>query len=125
MALRFLFSKRAIGLIILALFCFYFFYQIFSPQFSDYTKKIKISKGDNFLEIAGNLKKEGLIKSKAVFIVLEVVRFKFFGLKAGQYTFIPSSSLWRIARKIEKGESILGENEFFLSIIEGMDISVA
>lgn len=120
------FTKLQIGLIILALFSFYFWSQTSAPVSNSAdsgAKEFNIVRGDNFLEIAQNLKMSGLIKSRAAFALASLVRGSFNKLKAGQYVFDPGLNLLNILKKIEKGDVIFGSDEVAVTIPEGLNIA--
>ncbi len=116
------FTKLQIGLILLALFSFYFWNQSAAPYYSD-KKEISIKRGDSFLEIAQNLKTSGIIKSRLVFSSLVVFSGNFNSLKAGQYEFNPGTSVFGIIKKITKGDVLFGSDEIVVTIPEGLNMS--
>ena len=116
-------KKSELGLIVLALFCLYVIYQIFSPQFTTVAeKKFKIARGDNVFTIAQNLKLAGVIKDRLAFLTLTFLKASFLDLKAGQYAFEPGLDMVGVLNKIERGEALLGENEVYLGIAEGLNL---
>ncbi|MDP3764120.1 MAG: endolytic transglycosylase MltG [bacterium] len=110
------------GLIALTLFSFYIISRIISPQFLDGKKEIAINKGENLLEIAGNLEAAGIIKSKLSFIVSSIYRGSYAALKAGQYIFEPGLNLRQILTRIENGEALFGSDEVVVIIPEGLTL---
>lgn len=120
----FKFTKIQIGLIVLALFSFYFLNQSVAPSsFSKDKKEISIKRGDSFLEIAQNLKTSGIIKSRLVFSSIVVFSGSFNSLKAGQYEFNPGTNVFGVVKKIEKGDVLFGSDEILVAIPEGLNIS--
>ena len=116
-------SRLYLGLIVLALFSFYLWRQIVLPQFTGDEKEIAVNRGDNFLEIAHNLKLAGIIKNRLSFILAAIYRGSFLVLKAGQYVFEPGLNLHQIIAKIEKGDAIFGSNETVVTIPEGFTLA--
>lgn len=86
-------------------------------------KEINIKRGDNFWEIAQNLKTSGIIKSRLAFSTLVVFSGSFNSLKAGQYEFEPGTNVFGIVKKIEKGDVLLGSDEIVVTIPEGLGMS--
>lgn len=111
-----------IGLAVLTLFCFYIVSKTISPQFLDGKKEIAIKKGENLLEIAGNLEAAGIIKSKVSFIISSILRGTHSALKAGQYVFDPGLNLRQILSRIEKGEALFGYDDVVVTIPEGLTL---
>lgn len=112
-----------LGLATLTLFCFYLVSKTISPQFLDGKKEIAISKGENFLEIAGNLEAAGIIKSKISFIISAFYRGSYSALKAGQYIFEPGLNLRQILARIEKGEALFGYDDVVVTVPEGLTLN--
>lgn len=118
----FKFTKIQIGLILLALFSFYFLNQSMAVHFSD-KKEINIDRGDSFLEIAQNLKESGVIKSRLAFSAIVVFSGNFNSLKAGQYEFDSGTNVFGIAEKIIKGDVLPGSDEIVVAFPEGLGMS--
>lgn len=116
-------DRLYLGLIVLALFSFYLWRQVVSSQFFGGEKEIAVNRGDNFLEIAHNLKLAGIIKSRLAFIAASVYRGSFLALKAGRYVFEPGLNLHQIISKIEKGDAVFGSNETVVTIPEGFTLA--
>ena len=117
-----IFTKRRLGLFFIALVFFYFWHQIASAQFIGAKKQFKISRGDGFLKIAQNLKSDGIIKSRLGFFAVVFAKGSIGDLKAGEYIFEPDYNLIKIVEKIKKGEVVLGSDEMFLTIPEGLNL---
>ena len=117
----FKFTKIQVGLIVLALFSFYFWIQSLPPSYSG-KKEININRGDSFWEITQNLQTSGIIKSRFVFSSLTVFKGSFNSLKAGRYEFDPGTSAFGVVRKIEKGDVLLGSDEISAAIPEGLNM---
>lgn len=111
------------GLIVLALFSFYLWRQIVSPQFLDAEKEVAVERGDGVFSVANNLKIAGAIKSRIAFVAASLYRGSFAALKAGQYVFEPGLSLRQIISKIEKGDVVFGSNEVAVTIPEGFTLA--
>lgn len=120
--ISFKFTKFQIGLILLALFSFYFWSQSTAPSYSD-KKEITIKRGDSFLEIAQNLKTAGVIKSRFIFSLVTVFSGSFNSLKAGQYEFNPGENVFLAVRKMERGSVVFGSDEIMVTIPEGFNLS--
>jgi UPF0755 protein len=118
----FKFTKLQIGLILLAIFSFYFLNQSMAVHFSD-KKEINIERGASFLEIAQNLKESGVIKSRLAFSAIVVFSGNFNSLKAGQYEFDPGTNVFGIVRKIIKGDVLPGSDEIVVAFPEGLGMS--
>ncbi|MDO8424873.1 MAG: endolytic transglycosylase MltG, partial [bacterium] len=97
------FFPTAIFLILIGVF---FIWQgIYLPKGSDEKERIfEIKKGDGLLQIAKNLEKEGLIKSKIFFDLYIALGGNQGKLQAGFYSLDSSMSAKRIARKIIAGD---------------------
>mgnify|MGYP001609862009 CR=1 FL=1 len=120
----FKFTKIQIGLIVLALFSFYFWNQSLPPAYSGTNKKeMSVKRGDSFWEIAQNLKTAGIIKSRLVFSLVAVFSGSFNSLKAGQYEFEPGASVFGVIGKIEKGDVLFGSDEIIVTFPEGLNMS--
>ena len=63
-----------------------------------------VKKGENLYQIAKNLEKEGLIKSRFFFILYVVANGKEKKLKAGEYFLSPSMNIPDISKKIVVGD---------------------
>ena len=120
----FKFTKIQIGLIVLALFSFYFWNQSLPPAYSGTNKKeMSVKRGDSFWEIAQNLKTSGIIKSRLAFSSIVVFSGSFNSLKAGQYEFEPGASVFGVIGKIEKGDVLFGSDEIIVTFPEGLNMS--
>ena len=67
-------------------------------------KLFLVEKGDGLFQIAENLEKEGLIKSKFFFDFYVLIKGGQNKLRAGEYFLSPSMNITKIARKIILGE---------------------
>ncbi|MBC7327106.1 endolytic transglycosylase MltG [bacterium] len=99
--------KKPINLAIYLFIACFLFLAIYSflPSGNGNPKEIEIKAGSSLLSIADNLKKEGLIRSKGVFIALAFLTGKVKKLKAGLYEISPNLSPYKILNMIAKGES--------------------
>lgn len=77
-----------------------------------------IEKGRGVVEIATDLKSEGLIKSKSLFAALAFVGGKHANLMAGAYELSPAMNTVEVLNKIASGDIINEE----LTVIEGWDL---
>ena len=101
------------GLILIILFIILFFvigvffwqgvYLSKTPALPE-EKLFLVEKGENLFQIAENLKKEGLIKSKFFFDFYVLIKGGQDKLRAGEYFLSPSMNITEIARKIILGE---------------------
>jgi len=78
-------------------------------------KIFQVERGQGALEIAKNLKKEGLIKSEFPFLLYLILKGKTKNLQAGYYLLSPSLTPSEIAQKLIKGDVILEK----ITIVEG------
>jgi len=101
MKLRFLFIVFIIFLSI-----FFIWQGIYLPRDSSLieNKLFLVEKGDGLFQIAENLEKEGLIKSKFFFDFYVLIKGGQNKLRAGEYFLSPSMNITEIARKIILGE---------------------
>jgi len=101
MKLRFLFIVFIIFLSI-----FFIWQRIYLPRDSSLieNKLFLVEKGDGLFQIAENLEKEGLIKSKFFFDFYVLIKGGQNKLRAGEYFLSPSMNITEIARKIILGE---------------------
>jgi len=94
--------------IILALSCFFIWQEVYLAK--DYTsienEVFLVEKGQNLFQIAEDLEKEGLIKSKFWFDSYVLVKGTQGKLQAGEYFLNPSMSIAKISKKIISGEVI-------------------
>lgn len=67
-------------------------------------KYVRIEKGSSLLETGTELKKEGIVRSKTVFIVLEKIASAERAIKAGDYFFDRSTSVFDVVTRLAKGE---------------------
>ncbi len=70
-------------------------------------KIIEIEKGENVFSIANKLKKQGMIKSRVVFIIEAVRKGVYKNFKAGEYVFYPYQRLSEIIEDLIKGKIYL------------------
>lgn len=107
------------GLLIVILFFFFgiFLWQgIYLPKDSISESKIfSIERGESLFQIAENLEKEGLIKSKYFFDFYVLIKGKAKNLQAGRYELSSAMNIAEIAQKIISGD-IAKEK---ITIIEG------
>jgi len=100
--------KLRILFIILVIFLsiFFIWQGIYLPKDSHSTEKkiFVIEKGENLFQIAENLEKEDLIKSKFFFDFYVLIKGGQDKLRAGEYFLSPSMNIAEIARKIILGE---------------------
>jgi UPF0755 protein len=96
---------------------FIFWKNLNTPKdFSDTKIKIfQIKKGEGAIKIAENLEKEGLIKSRLLFLLFTFLKNQTKNLKAGIYYLSPSMTIPEIMEKIVKGEVASQK----ITIIEG------
>jgi len=78
-----------------------------------------VQKNQSALEIAENLKREGLIESKFAFLFYVWLKGDLARLKAGRYYFESGENIIRVADKIVKGEII----KLSITIPEGLNIN--
>jgi len=78
-------------------------------------KIFQIKKGEGAIKIAENLEKEGLIKSRLLFLLFTFLKNQTKNLKAGIYYLSPSMTIPEIMEKIVKGEVASQK----ITIIEG------
>ncbi|MEZ0344266.1 MAG: endolytic transglycosylase MltG [Caldimicrobium sp.] len=76
-------------------------------------KLIEIEKGEGLFSIAQKLKKEGVIKNRAVFIMEALRRGVHKDFKAGEYAFYPWQSLEEIFEILKKGRVYLHKVTIF------------
>jgi len=111
----------AIGIGVLIIFVIGFFvilHQLTTPLDTDNGEKIfTIEQGQSLEKIAENLKKQGLINSKSIFVFHVWSKNKTENLQAGQYSLSPSMTIPEIAKKIVNGEVI--EDWVKITIPEG------
>jgi len=118
----FKFKKRTtLCLLFLVIFFLFFVWQsIYLPKaFSEKEDKLfLVQKGQNLFEIAGNLEKEGLIKSDLAFIFYAFIKGKQGSLQAGGYLLNPAMNVPHIAGKIILGDIVKEK----ITIIEGWNL---
>jgi len=76
---------------------------------------LEIEKGEGLFGIASKLKKEGIIKSRVVFMVEALRRGVYKEFKAGEYAFYPWQSLSEIFETLKKGKVFLHR----ITVVEG------
>jgi len=81
-------------------------------------KLFSIERGQSFFQIAENLEKEGLIKSKYFFDFYVLAKGAQRKLQAGEYELSPSMGISEIAEKIISGDIVKEE----IAIIEGWNL---
>jgi len=98
-------KKKALLIIasILILVFLYIVIQIYVPIRLAQPKEVRIPRGMSFSQAAEILKKERLIKDKAVFILLGKISGLDRHLKAGYYMFGGSISTWKVFNTLQKG----------------------
>lgn len=108
--------------ILIGIFVFFvavFLFEVYLPK--SFTKDSKLSyvlqKGSGYKEIAGDLKKQGVIKSPLFFEFFVLVSLNYSKLQAGQYELSPSMSIAEIVKKFVLGDVIKEK----ITIIEGWD----
>ena len=115
-------SSLILGLVvlILILFGFWFYQQIYTPLNPENKKEIvfNIEKGESLADISSNLKASGLIKSEFLFKLTAVIKRTQAKLQAGIYSLSPSMSISKILEKLNSGETIKDK----ITIIEGWDL---
>jgi len=77
-----------------------------------------VRKGEGLSEIAHELKREELVKSKLLFSIYVFMKGKHNSLKAGEYSLSPSMSISEIAQKIIQGKTAGTK----ITIIEGWNL---
>ncbi len=84
------------------------FSQIFVPLDSKNKETIvfQIKKGENLFSISENLKNEKIIKNKLFFQLLNLVKFNWKDLQAGEYELSPSMNINKIEKMIVRGKTI-------------------
>ncbi|MCD6412219.1 endolytic transglycosylase MltG [bacterium] len=98
----------------------YFAYQIEKPlSLEGEPKVVEIKRGTGFLEIAQQLEKEGIIRSKNFFKIYVLFKGWQKKLKAGKYSLCPCFSISEVAQKLVKGER---KEEVEVTIVEGWSI---
>lgn len=106
--------KRIILLVLIVLIIFDF------PCFNDYAQgDFKIKKGENIFQVASNLKKQGHIKSKSVFLMQSLKGNKFKRLKAGTYFLDKEASSSDILETFVLG----AESKKIITIIPGYTLN--
>ena len=110
-------KKKALIIIslILALVFLYIVIQVFVPIRLAQPKEVRIPRGVSFSQAAEILKDEGLIKDKAVFILLGRISGLDRHLKAGYYMFGGNISTWQVFNTLQRG--LIEQNT--VRIIEG------
>lgn len=94
-------------LLVFFIFLFIFSYLVNIPLSKNAKERVfAIKEGERLKEIAGNLRKEGMINSKWVFIFYVWLRGKAGVLQAGNYNLSPSMNIREISRKIINGDII-------------------
>lgn len=82
-------------------------------------KVFVVQKGDGFLTIASNLKKEGLIKSKTLFEIHAVLAGVYSKMMTGRYSLSPSMSIEKILDELATGDIMKQK----ITILEGWDLN--
>lgn len=105
---------------LLLVICFLIWWAIYLPQNVLSNKEIifNVEKGEGSREIAFNLKKEGLIKSKVLFRIHAFNKRVAAQLQAGTYLLSPRMNVPQIIDKLAKGD-VLKEK---ITIIEGWNL---
>ncbi len=93
-------------ILILGIFLSFFIWQgIYLPRDENGKELLfSVKKGDDFLKIAENLEKEGLIKNRFFFNFYIFLKRKADNLQAGKYFLSPSLTISEIAQKIISGD---------------------
>lgn len=103
------FKKKsiAIGICFVAVFLiFYFLYCFYLSAGKNVSEKIfKIEKNESVFSISENLKKQGLVKNKFIFIFYLALTGKHNKIQAGYYFLKSSISIPEIAKKFVSGET--------------------
>jgi UPF0755 protein len=114
-----------IFLVTLALF---FYFGFSKPNSFSSAKYVYIEKGTSLLKIGEELKKEGIIRSKTVFVVLEKIASAEKSVKAGDYFFKEPASVFDVVVRLFKGDFgieqkkiIVHEGETYIEIAENME----
>lgn len=107
------------GFFILAVLAIFLF-QVYFPAnpFSSSTITYVVKKGAGDEEIAGDLKKMGIIRSSSFFQLYEIMSFRHSSLQAGKYNFSPRMSVYQIVKKLSIGDIV--RNKY--TILEGWDL---
>jgi len=116
MKIKILFLLSFLSVVVL----FWLYYQIYFPQGSFCEGEIifLISKGDGFLKIGNNLKKENIIKNSFYFKTYALLSGKFNKFQAGNYFFCDNQSIKDVIEKISRGEVAQKK----ITIVEGWNI---
>lgn len=113
------FSLFLAGIAALAAF---FIWQIFLPHTSfSKEKQVEIEKDSSFAGITGDLKEEGIIGSKWLFLFWGYLTRAGLSIKPGAYTFSSESTIAEILKNLSRGESL--PNERIITIPEGWNLS--
>lgn len=101
--------KRNIKILLAIFFLFFVFVFKSIINYSGNVNNVSFSvnPGDNFLEIASNLKKEGVIKNKNLFIVLSYFSGDYSNIKPGDYVFDGSYTMRGILDVLKNNRGIL------------------
>lgn len=95
-------------------------YPIYVPYKIGLSKTVIIKQGDGVFDIADNLKKENIIKSKFHFIFYALITDSADKLKAGNYEFESPLNISKIVKTLTLGSKI---KEIKITIPEGFNIS--
>jgi UPF0755 protein len=113
--------KRSLLLLIIILTIAFFIFQgIYLPKSgkSDESKVFLVSQGEGLDTIAQNLKNQGIIKSKYLFVILASIEDESKNLEAGEYKLSPAMSISQVLDKISSGQRI----KRTITILEGWGV---
>ncbi len=116
-------KKERIGFLMISIlvlapiftFMLFLWWAINSPLILDETKKLKISKGDGFLEIGEKLESEGIVRSAILFRLYVLLRGWAGNLQPGEYIFEKKLSIPEVSRKL-----VLGPGDIEITFPEGL-----
>ena len=104
----------------LFIICFFLIISLaaFNFAIASTVKDFKILKGMSFGEIAGNLKNQGVIRSKLIFKIYSLITGNAFRFKPGEYVLAPNVSIIELVRAL-----VRGPEEINVVIFPGMTVS--
>jgi UPF0755 protein len=118
-SMKFLKNSTSIVAVFFLLAFLFLCFEIYIPAnpWSKETVVFTVKKGWSDDDIAGNLRKLGIIRGGYFFQFYAIISLKHAGLKAGEYNLSPKMSIYAIVNKMAKGDVIRDK----LVILEGWD----
>ncbi len=107
-------------IILILLFVVWFNFELFFKQKNSCEQQLffEVPRGQGFIEIGNNLKKQEIIRSSFVFQVYALISGKYTSLQAGAYLISPCNSVIEIVKSMSSGN--IAQNR--ITIIEGWNI---